>query len=70
MKYFQVKSNYDKLYFYEKKGNRSFLIGHELYTENEYKKLECSIAYFNEIYISKFNTYKFSGARFIQLKYR
>lgn len=76
MKYYRVKKECDNHRLLKKDRNGylhfdGFLIGDELYTEKEYKKLLSSVECLSEnnnifemVYINKNNTYFCFGARF------
>lgn len=69
MKYYRVKPEYDNKKRYQWNNHRQgvpdgILIGNELYTPAEYKKLANCPAWFEEVEISRKKVYFFFGARF------
>lgn len=69
MKYFKVPSNLDNKPIYKIKNGKKinsglFLIGNELLTDNECKKLGVNTDVLIPVEISKKNIYFFFGARF------
>lgn len=70
MIYYRVKADCDNRARYKYVGHStkikedSFLVGHELYTPAERKKIANSDRYFEQVEVSKRKTYRFFGARF------
>lgn len=67
MKYYRVRLSHDGDKVFSNKGCLiTILIGNELYTPAEYKRLSEYVPhwYFDIVEISKFRTYKMFGARF------
>ena len=70
MLYYRVKPEYDnkKRYRWNNHGQRvvdgSILVGNELYTPGEFRKIANCPAWFDKIQINKNKTYFFFGARF------
>ena len=69
MKYYRVKSEYDNVTRYKlnRRGARvpdSILVGNELYTPCEYKRLATCPAWFDVVNIPKNRTFFSFGARF------
>ena len=70
MLYYRVKPEYDnkKRYRWNDHGqgvaDGSILVGNELYTPGEFRKIANSPAWFDKIQINKNKTYFFFGARF------
>lgn len=79
MKYFKVKPKYDQTKLYKRKNGKvtyaGFLIGDELYTEKELKKLLSNCIFLNAknrcfepVEVNKNNIYWFFGARFEKME--
>ena len=70
MKYYRVKPEYDNKPRYKWNNHRqgvpdgTVLIGNELYTPAEFKKIANCPEWFEKVEVSKFRTYCFFGARF------